>query len=85
MVAVKQKNNTVGYENILHMTTESEKKTLSHHRNNLDYQQDFSSINADLRNYTQALNGCEEFALFVMFAHCQNILVGDLKVFLVSF
>ena len=80
MVAVKQKNNTVGYENILHMTIESEKKILSYHRNNLDYQQEFSYINADLRNYTQSLSGCEEFALFVMFAHCQNILVGDLKV-----
>ena len=84
MVAVKQKNNTVGYEYILRMTIDSE-RILSYLRSTMDYQQDFSYINADLRNYTQALSGCEEFALFVMFAHCQNILVGDLKVHWVSF
>ena len=57
MVAVKQKNNTVGYEYILRMTIESEKKILSYQRSNLDYQKDFSYINADLKNYTQALTG----------------------------
>ena len=67
MVAVKQKNNIVGYEYILRMTIESEKKILSFHRISLDYRQDFSDINANLRSYTEALGGREEFALFTMF------------------
>ena len=38
-----------------------------------------SATDADLRSYIQALSGCEEFAFFVMFTYCQNILVSDLQ------